>query len=121
MTKWSTIKKFARELRKNPTDAEEQLWKYLRHRKLKGYKFLRQHPIVYKQKNNRRFFFIADFYCADAALVLELDGKIHDWQKNYDYNRDLVLKELDLKVLRIQNKELKDIDLVKLKILNLLK
>jgi very-short-patch-repair endonuclease len=46
-----------------------------------------------------------------------LDGPIHDYQQEKDYNRDLVLKELGLKVIRIRNEELKDIRKVKDKIL----
>lgn len=42
------IKKHARELRRNVTDSEEILWEQLRNRRLLGYKFLRQHPIIYK-------------------------------------------------------------------------
>lgn len=90
-------------------------------RQLGGYKFLCQHPIIYNQKNGRRFFFIADFYSAEKRLVGELEGKIHDFQKEYDYNRDFVLGELNLKVLRIKNEELKYIEEVKQKIQNHLK
>ena len=117
MTKWRTIKKFARNLRKNQTDAEKRLWEALRKRKLGGYKFLRQHPIVYGQRQDERYFFIADFYCAEINLVVELDGKVHNHQKRYDYNRDLVLKKLGLNVLRIRNEELKDMKKIKKTIL----
>lgn len=117
VTSWNTIKNYARELRKNPTPAENLLWKHLRKRQLLNCKFLRQYPIVYKQRNRRRFFFIADFYCSEKKLVIELDGKIHDFKKNYDYNRDLVLSELQLTTLRIRNEELKNIEKVKEQIL----
>lgn len=118
MTKWDTIKQFAREQRKNPTPSERRLWECLRKRQLEGYKFLRQQPIIYKQENNKRYFFIADSYCAEKGLVVELDGKIHEFQKEYDYNRDTVLKGLGLNVLRIENEELIQIEKVKKKILN---
>lgn len=118
MTKWSTIRDLARSLRKDQTNAEKKLWQHLRKKQLNGYKFLRQHPIVYNQKDDQRFFFIADFYCAKAELVIELDGKIHDYQKKYDYNRDLVLQELGLEVLRFRNEELQNMDVVKRRILN---
>lgn len=121
MTKWNTIKELARNLRKNQTDAEERLWQELRGKSLKGYKFLRQHPIIYKAKQGQRFFFIADFYCAEMDLVIELDGKVHDHQKNYDYNRDFVLEGLGLEVLRIRNEEFQDLNKVKRKILTYLK
>jgi len=50
----SSIIQMARKLRKSPTDAEEQLWAYLRNRKLNGLKFLRQHPIIVE--NNKGVF-----------------------------------------------------------------
>jgi leucyl-tRNA synthetase len=112
-----TITEMARELRSNPTISEKLLWKYLRKRQLRGYKFLRQKPFVYEQIQNKRYFFIADFYCAQLKLVIELDGKIHDFQKEYDYQRDLVLRKLGLRVLHIKNEELDDIDRVLKKIL----
>ena len=109
---WKSITEIARELRKNPTPSEKLLWGYLKKRQLQGYKFLRQKPFVHQQRDNERYFFIADFYCAELKLVIEVDGKIHDFQKIYDYQRDLVLNGLGLKVLRIKNEELKGIDAV---------
>ncbi len=100
----------ARELRSNPTPSEKILWRHLRRRQLDGYKFLRQKPFVYEQIKQKRYFFIADFYCAELKLVIELDGKIHDFQKEYDYQRDFVLNKLGLQVLRIKNEELGNID-----------
>ena len=55
----------ARQLRKDMTPEEKILWQKLRNRKFKGLKFNRQHPIIYDVINNRRMFFIADFYCAE--------------------------------------------------------
>ena len=57
------IMKHARELRNNATDSEKLLWEQLRNRKLSGYKFLSQHPIVYKADYKGLNYFIADFYC----------------------------------------------------------
>lgn len=65
-------------------------------------------------------FFIANFYCAQQKLVVELDGKIHDYQHYYDYQRDLVLKELGLTILLIKNEERKAIEKVKSKIIDYL-
>ncbi|WP_421774384.1 endonuclease domain-containing protein [Gracilimonas sp.] len=112
-----SITEIARELRKNPTPSEKRLWKYIRNRQLGGYKFLRQKPFVHEQHHYRRYFYIADFYCTELKLVVEVDGKIHDFQKEYDYQRGVVLNELGLKVLRIKNEELADIDRVLEKIL----
>lgn len=97
------------QLRRNQTEEENKLWQQLRDRKFKNLKFLRQHPIVYDLKNNKPQFFIADFYCDEKKLVIELDGKIHDSQKKYDDSRDLIMKELGLTTLRIKNEECIDI------------
>ncbi len=62
-------------------------------------------------------FFIADFYCAEKRLVIELDGEIHDFQKEYDQGRDSIMREMGLRVLRIRNSEIEDLDSVLRKIL----
>jgi very-short-patch-repair endonuclease len=116
MPTFKNIIELARQLRRNQTKAEKQLWSELRNRKLDGAKFLRQHPIVYAVANHRLFFFIADFYCAEKSLVIELDGKIHDYQQDRDEQRDLILKAKGLNVLRIKNEELKDMVQVKARI-----
>ena len=87
---------FARELRNNPTEAESFLWYHLNC--IKGIRFKRQHPILY---------FIADFYCHKAKLVIEVDGEYHNIPEQYlyDKNRDAELEELGLKVIRFTNKE----------------
>tara|TARA_R100000900_G_scaffold7329_2_gene7493 strand:- start:132648 stop:133058 length:411 start_codon:yes stop_codon:yes gene_type:complete len=107
---WKSITEIARELRSTPTSSEKKLWGVLRRRQLKGYKFLRQKPFVHEQIQNNRYFYIADFYCAELKLVIEVDGKVHEFQKACDYQRDLVLNDLGLRVLRIKNEELKDMD-----------
>ncbi|WP_299579141.1 DUF559 domain-containing protein [uncultured Sunxiuqinia sp.] len=99
----------ARRLRQNMTREETKLWGRLRARKFHGYKFLRQHPIIYQLDNNHPQFFIADFYCASQKLVIEVDGKIHDFQKEDDQHRDAILQGLGMRVLRIKNEELKDV------------
>ena len=116
-----TITELARELRKNQTSSEKQLWEVLRKRRLGGYRFLRQKPFIYEQNNEKRYFFIADFYCAEKKLVIEVDVVVHEYQEYYDYQRDLILNELGLRVFRIKNEELSDIDVVKKRILDALK
>ncbi len=59
------LKHLAETLRKNMTDAEKLMWKYLRNRRLGGWKFRRQHPIEP---------FIVDFACLEKRLVIEVDG-----------------------------------------------
>lgn len=76
MTVTQFARQLAREFRKNPTPAEKQLWTKLRGKHLLGLKFLFQHPIFYRYENKKRFF-VADFYCHKLKLVIEVDGGIH--------------------------------------------
>jgi leucyl-tRNA synthetase len=55
-------------------------------------------------------FFIPDFYCAELKLIIELDGKIHENNKEYDLERDLKLLNKGIYVVRIKNEELGDMD-----------
>ena len=89
---------FARDNRQCQTGAEILPWENLRNRKLKGFKFRRQHPIAR---------FIADFYCHQCNLVIEVDGEYHDdaEQKRYDEERTKELLKLGIKVLRFSNHE----------------
>jgi very-short-patch-repair endonuclease len=112
-----SITALARGLRKHPPKSEKKLWRHLRKKQLGGYRFVRQKPFIYKEDNRRKYFFIGDFYCAERKFVIELDGKVHDYQKYYDYQRDLVLQELELQIMRIKNEELREIEKVKNKIL----
>jgi very-short-patch-repair endonuclease len=107
-----TIKKHARELRRNLTDSEKELWEQLRNRRLSGYKFLRQHPIIYKADYKGLNYFIADFYCDSKKTVIELDGSIHDEKEEYDQFRDEEMKLLGLNVLRLKNEELSEMNIV---------
>ena len=115
-----TITQLARELRRNMTPSERVLWEQLRKRRLNGYRFVRQKPIVYQQIGDRRYFYILDFYNAHTRLAVELDGKVHESQRDYDRNRDRVLKEQGIRTLRIANEELSDMKAVKEKILRAL-
>ena len=88
----------AKKLRDNQTEAELYLWEELNRLKSLNVRFKRQHPILY---------FIADFYCHKARLIIEVDGGYHDFpeQYSYDKNRDAELEDLGLKVIRFKNKE----------------
>ena len=109
--KYAEIKAIVQRLRNNPTPEERLLWKYLRNRQLLGRKFIRQTAFIYEKNNKGEYFFyIPDFYCREEKLVVELDGKIHDLQKERDMNRDEILNHHGLTVLRIKNEALKDID-----------
>ena len=109
----------ARELRKNQTDAEKTLWFFLRNRRFHNLKFLRQHPIIYQVTAKDPDYYIPDFYCAEKKVVLELDGKIHDYQKEEDELRDSNLRSQGLRILRIKNEEVEeDVTLVLNKLKN---
>jgi very-short-patch-repair endonuclease len=88
----------AKELRKNMTSAENLLWQKLRRKEVMGARFRRQHPI------NR---FIADFYCHQAKLVIEVDGPYHneDDQQLYDDGRSKELKDFGIEIIRFTNDE----------------
>jgi|GEM_PF-459237 len=98
----------ARNLRKNQTPSEKLLWAILRRKNLRGYRFLRQHPIVYRIDRQWIDFYIADFYCCELLLVIEVDGPVHLTRKEYDLDRDSKLSDKGIFVLRIKNKELED-------------
>ena len=86
-------------LRKRSTTAELLFWKMIRNRQIMGFKFRRLHPLKY---------FIADFYCHEAMLVIELDGSIHELEniKQYDQRREAIINELGITVLRFTNEEI---------------
>ena len=100
------IKDRAREMRNNPTQGEKAMWNILRMGRLSGLRFLRQHPILHNQ-NNRIYFFIADFYCHEHRLIIEVDGDIHDSeeQREHDLMRSETLTEMRYNILRFGNKE----------------
>ncbi len=91
----------ARMLRSTSTLAEQILWDSLGNKKIKGYKFRRQHPIAG---------FIADFYCHEARLIIEIDGEIHDLPdySEHDEGRSYMLENQDIKVIRFKNIEIRE-------------
>jgi very-short-patch-repair endonuclease len=95
-------KKLCRELRVNQTQSEEILWERIRNRQLVGKKFLRQHPI-YHDLNGKETFNIADFYCHELKLVVEIDGELHKYQQKKDKKRDQVMYLLGINVIRINS------------------
>lgn len=116
--KYHEIKNIAERLRKNPTESERILWEHLRKRQLGGYRFLRQHPLYYEHNNNDHFFFVPDFYCPEIKLIIELDGGIHLKQKERDENRDKILESKGFKIIRINNEDLSDLNILKERVLN---
>ena len=101
----------ARELRSDMTPAEKLLWQELRANKL-GVHFRRQQIIAG---------FIVDFYCHRVALVVEVDGDIHDLQKEEDARRETVLQQMGLTIVRFRNEDvIKDLPAVLGKIKSLI-
>ena len=85
------LKERARELRKNSTPSEIELWKALRAGKMHGYTFNRQKPL-----NN----YIVDFYNKKLKMVIEIDGDSHDGKQEYDQKRQQKLESLGCTVIR---------------------
>lgn len=116
-----SIKLIAQELRNSSTPAEIELWKYIKNEKL-WIKFLRQKPVyVYTENNWLDRFIIADFYCFEKKLILEIDGSIHNVKEIYELDKikEDLLKNLWFTVLRIRNEEiLEDIEKVLVRIRN---
>jgi very-short-patch-repair endonuclease len=92
------IRYFSREMRREPTEAEAILWEQLRGRRLNGWRFRRQHP--YER-------FILDFYCADAKLIVEIDGAIHltNKQQIYDRERTIWMEVSGFELIRFTNEQ----------------
>ena len=88
----------AREFRYQQTRAEGILWDCLRKRQLLGFKFRRQHQFGD---------YVADFYCDEAGLVIECDGRVHESNErwNHDRIRDVYMVGQGLRVLRFTNEQ----------------
>ena len=86
----------ARHLRRGSTDAENLMWRLVRDRQLDGHKFRRQHPVGK---------YIADFYCHDARLTIELDGGGHADTKQaaHDHEREQAFTTAGIRILRFWN------------------
>ena len=89
----------AKQLRRDMTPAEAILWKWLRAKRFSGFKFRRQQPLDY---------FIADFFCPAARLVIELDGDSHIGKEERDARRQRYIESQYLTVLRFWNVEVYD-------------
>jgi very-short-patch-repair endonuclease len=90
------VRSAVRHLRRNQTPAEARLWQALRRHQLGGLQFRRQHPIA---------MYVADFYCPEARLIVEVDGSIHrdPDQQARDQYRDSLLMDMNLRILRVTN------------------
>jgi very-short-patch-repair endonuclease len=85
----------AREFRKEPTRSETLLWQELRAGQ-RGPRFRRQHRIGP---------FIVDFYCPQANLIVEIDGPIHEAQRERDQVREASLQQRGYRILRISARD----------------
>ncbi len=94
---YAFLKERAREMRKQPTEAEDALWQALRNEGL-GYKFRRQHPFGE---------YIADFICFETSVVIEVDGGYHQEpeQKAADIIRDKFFRDNGFDVMHLSNEE----------------
>ncbi len=94
------LKGLARNLRNNSTNAEIRLWsELLRGRKMLGYQFLRQRPVLH---------FIADFMCKELLLIIEVDGLTHHSEKQWykDKQRQQELEGYGFTILRFNDDEI---------------
>jgi very-short-patch-repair endonuclease len=94
---WQHLKPLARQMRHEPTLAENVLWQHIRGRKLKSAKFRRQHAIER---------FIVDFFCYEAKLIIEVDGEIHQYTHEEDAIRQEFLESQSFIVIRFTNEEI---------------
>ncbi len=90
------MKQLARILRRNQTDAEKQIWKHLRNRRLAGYKFRRQYSVGP---------YVVDFVCLERWLVVEIDGGGHMEKLQKDERRTASLESHGFTVVRFWNND----------------
>lgn len=88
---------FARRMRRNMTPCEKILWERIRNKKL-GVWFYAQ---------RLAYGWVLDFWCPICGLAVEVDGKSHLARKEYDLNRDIVLKKKGIMTMRFTNSEVR--------------
>ena len=93
------LKDRARALRKSGNLSEVLLWRHLKRNQFLSLDFDRQKII-----GN----YIVDFYCAEKSVVIEVDGSSHDNKAEYDAERDIYLTGLNLTVIHISDKDVKN-------------
>ncbi len=87
------LRQRSRDLRRDQTDVERILWRYLKARQVNGWRFRRQHPVPP---------YVADFACVEAKLIVEADGGQHV-DSAHDAMRDQRLKDAGWRILRFWN------------------
>jgi very-short-patch-repair endonuclease len=92
----------SRDQRRDPTPPEKAIWDRLRAGRLGGWKFRRQHALGP---------YSADFYCHEAALVVEVDGMAHFLRGERDDARDRWMSERGIRTVRLSAKQvMRDIE-----------
>ncbi|MFC1770627.1 endonuclease domain-containing protein [Candidatus Margulisiibacteriota bacterium] len=86
---------FSKILREQQTKEEATVWQVLRNRKYLGLKFRRQHIIRG---------YVVDFYCHELQLAIEIDGGIHNLQKDYDSFRQEAIEKMGIRFIRVSNR-----------------
>ena len=89
-------RQFARKLRRHATEAEDILWSLIRNRQIDGLKFRRQVPLLG---------YTVDFLCIERRLIIELDGRQHGWEVDYDAERTAEIEHHGFRVIRFRNAE----------------
>ena len=104
------------------TPAEKFLWEKVRKRNFIGLRFNRQYAINYKLLDSTDNWFIADFYCHEKRLIIEVDGPIHEARKEYDLERGQTLTYLGFRIIRFSNYDiLNNWDEVEIQLINFIK
>ncbi|WNJ88730.1 endonuclease domain-containing protein [Bosea sp. 685] len=92
-------RRFARRLRAQATEPEDIVWGLLRNRRLDGLKFRRQVPLLG---------YTVDFLCVERRLIVEIDGRQHDWERDYDVARTQEIEHHGFTLLRFSNAQVRD-------------
>ena len=97
------VRGFARDNRRKKTAAESVFWRIVRNRRFHNKKFSRQRVIHWRDGHDCTQYYIADFYCHEHRLIVELDGSSHIGREASDRLRDERLGQIGYHVFRIQN------------------
>ena len=105
MSLYLKVRELARQMRKQSTQAEEFFWQKARNRQLYRLKFQRQYIVAFPFDATFTKFYIADFYCEELKLIVELDGQIHLKLQEQDLIRTEQMIQRGYQVLRFNNDE----------------
>jgi len=100
---YKIVLNYARAMRKEPTPAEKVFWSKVRGRQILKKKFYRQYIFQHAEILGKKRYYIADFFCNEAALIVEIDGAIHHQQVEYDKIRTETLIQMGYRLIRFTN------------------